>query len=38
MYIAIVCRPGFDVMNFEVDLLLLIEPFFLDDQKVVTKI
>ena len=37
MCIAIVCKPGYDVMNFEAKLILLIEPFFLHDQNVVTK-
>ena len=37
MPIAIVCKPGCDVMNFEVDLIFLVKPFFLHDQKVVTK-
>ena len=37
MCIAIVCKPDCDVMNFEVNLIFLVEPFFLHDQKVVTK-
>ena len=37
MCIAIVCKPGCDVMNFEVTLIFLIKPFFLHDQKVITK-
>ena len=37
MCIAIVCEPDCDVMNFEVNLIFLVEPFFLHDQKVVTK-
>ena len=37
MFIAIVCEPDCDVMKFEVNLIFLIEPFFLNDQKVVTK-
>ena len=37
MCIAIVCKPGCDVRNFEVNLIFLIKPFFLHDQKVVTK-
>ena len=37
MCIAIVCKPGCDVMNFEVNLIFLIKPFFLHNQKVVTK-
>ena len=35
MCIAIVCLPGSDVMNFEVNLIFLIKPFFLDGQKVI---
>ena len=35
--IAIVCHPGCDVMDFEINLIFLIEPFFLHDQKVMTK-
>ena len=36
--IAIVCKPGCDGMNFEVNLIFLIKPFFLlHDQKVVAK-
>ena len=38
MCIAIVCYPGCDVMDFEINLIILIEPFFLHDQKVMTKI
>ena len=48
MCIAIVCKPGCDVINFKVFNLIflfmpfflhavLIMPFFLHDQKVVTK-
>ena len=37
MCIAIVCKPGCDVMSFEVNLIFLIKPFFLHDQNVVTK-
>ena len=37
MCTAIVCKPDCDVMNFEVNLIFLVEPFFLHDQKVVTK-
>ena len=38
MCIAIVCYPGCDVMDFEINLIFLVEPFFLhDDQKVLTK-
>ena len=35
--IAIVCKSGCDVMNFEDNLIFLIKPFFLHDQKVATK-
>ena len=35
--IAIVCYPGCDVMDFEINFIFLIEPFFLHDQKVMTK-
>ena len=37
MCIAIVCKPGSDVMNFEVNLIFLKKPLFLHDQKVMTK-
>ena len=37
MCIAIVCKPGCDVMNFEVNLIFLINLFFLNDQRVMTK-
>ena len=37
MCIATVFKPGCDVMNFEVKFIFLIKPFFLDDQKVMTK-
>ena len=37
MCIAIVCDPGCDVMDFEINLIFLIELFFLHDQKVTTK-
>ena len=37
MCIVIVCQPGFDVINFETNLIFLIRPFFLHDQKVKTK-
>ena len=37
MCIAIVCKPSCDVMNFEFNLMFLIKPFFLHDQKVETK-
>ena len=35
--IAIVCYPGCDVMDFEINLIFLIEPFFLHNEKVMTK-
>ena len=35
--IAIVCYPGCDVLDFEIKLIFLIEPFFLHEQKVMTK-
>ena len=37
MCIAIICRPGYDIMNFEVKLIFLIKPFYLHDQDFVTK-
>ena len=37
MCMIIVCKPGFDAMNFEVNLIFLIKPFILYDQKLVTK-
>ena len=37
MCIAIVCYAGCDVMDFEINLIFLIESFFLHDQKVMTK-
>ena len=37
MCIAIVCKTGCDVMNFEFILIFLIKPFFLHHQNVVTK-
>ena len=37
MCIAIVYYPGYDVMDFEINLIFLIETFFLYDQKVMTK-
>ena len=33
MCIAIVCYPGCDVMDCEINLIFLIEPFFLHDKK-----
>ena len=38
MSIVIVCLPGCDVMNFEINLIFLIKTFFLYDQKVESKI
>ena len=37
MSIVIVYKSGCDVMDFEVNLIFLITPFSLHDQKVVTK-
>ena len=37
MYIAIDCYPGCNVMNFEDNLIFLIKPFFLHEQKVKIK-
>ena len=37
MCIAVIYNPGCDAMNFEVNVIFLIKPFFLHDQKVVTK-
>ena len=37
MYLAIVCKPGCDAMDFDVNLILLIKSFLLHDQKVGTK-
>ena len=37
MSIAIVCLPGCDVIHFKINLIFLIEPFLLHDQKVMTK-
>ena len=37
MCIAFFCYPGCDVLNFEINLIFLIEPFFLHDRKVKTK-
>ena len=33
MCIAIICFPGFDVINFEINLIFLIEPFFYISKK-----
>ena len=35
--IAIVCKPGCDVIKFEVNLIFQIKLFFLHDQKIMTK-
>ena len=37
MCIAIVCKPGCDIMSFEINLIFLIKPFFLRDQKIMIK-
>ena len=37
MCIGIICKPGCDVMNFEVNLIFLVKPFFLHNWKVVRK-
>ena len=37
MYIAIAYYPGCDVMDFEIKLIFLLEPFFLHAQKAMTK-
>ena len=37
MCIVVVCYPDCDVMDFEINLIFLIETFFLNDQKVMTK-
>ena len=37
MCIAIVCYPGCDVMDFEINLIFPIQPFFLHDQKAMPK-
>ena len=38
MFIEIACLPYYDVMNFEINLIFLIKPLFLNDQKVKKKI
>ena len=38
MCIAFVCYPGCGVMNFEINLIFLIVPFFLHDRKVMKNI
>ena len=35
--VVVACYPGCDVMDFETNFIFLIEPFFLHDQKVMTK-
>ena len=37
MFIVIVRKPGCDVLNFEVSLIYIIKPFFLHEQKDMTK-
>ena len=37
MCIVIICKQGCDAMSFEVNLMFLIKPISLHDQKVVTK-
>ena len=37
IFIVIVCYPGCDVMDFEINLIFLIELFSLHDQNVITK-
>ena len=37
MCITILCKPGCDAMHFEVNLILLVKPFSLHDQKAATK-
>ena len=37
MFIAIVCLPGCDIINFETNLTSLVKPWFLHDQKVMIK-
>ena len=38
MCIAIVCLPRCDITNLETNLIILIKPFFLDDQNVNTNV
>ena len=38
MCILIICLPGCDVKNFEINLNFLIKPFFRHDQQINTKI
>ena len=37
IWIVIVCSPGCDVINIEINLIFLMKPFFLHEQKVKTK-
>ena len=37
MGIAVVCEPGCDVMNFEINVIFQIKSSFLHDQKVMIK-
>ena len=37
MCIVIVCQQGYDVINFENNTIFLIKSFFINDQKVRTK-
>ena len=37
MCIAVVCLPDCTAMDFEINLIFLIEPLFLQDQNVTTK-
>ena len=38
MFIAILYQPSCDVMGFEMNLIFIIEPFFLHDQNVMTNL
>ena len=38
MYIAIVYFAGCDIINFQINRIFLVKPFFLHDQKFKTKI
>ena len=37
MCIAIFCKPGYDLMNFELNLIFLIKPIFLHEQNIRNK-
>ena len=37
VWIVIDCEPGCDVIDFEINLIFLIDPFFMHDQNVKTK-